>query len=93
MRGARCDSMIGDGSPSPVPGGRLARHPRHAPMRVVETLQKAIATALDAPSVRSRMELIAVPRHTTAAEFKSIIASDVAKWTKVAADAGIKVEQ
>ena len=62
-------------------------------MRVVETLQKAIATALDAPSVRSRMELIAVPRHTTAAEFKSIIASDVAKWTKVAADAGIKVEQ
>lgn len=71
--------------------GMLA--PAGTPAAVVDTLQKAIVAALEAPSVRAKLELIAVPRPTTAAEFKAIIASDVAKWTKVAADAGIKVEQ
>jgi tripartite-type tricarboxylate transporter receptor subunit TctC len=70
--------------------GMLA--PANTPAPIIEALNRAIAMALESPSVRSRLESIVVPNHTTSAQFKAIISNDLAKWTKVAQDANIKVE-
>jgi tripartite-type tricarboxylate transporter receptor subunit TctC len=65
--------------------------PPGLPAAIVERLHKETTSLLADPGVASRLrELGNVPYPTTPAAFKARVAADVAKWSKVAAEAGIK---
>jgi tripartite-type tricarboxylate transporter receptor subunit TctC len=67
--------------------------PAGTPPRIVEILNEAIGKALQSPAIKAKLEgLGMLPRFNTPAQFQALIAADVAKWTKVAAAAGIKLE-
>ncbi|HEY4068663.1 MAG TPA: tripartite tricarboxylate transporter substrate binding protein [Burkholderiaceae bacterium] len=67
--------------------------PAGTPAAIVQTLNDAIGKALQLPSTKARLEgLGMLPHFDTPAQFQAVIAADVAKWTKVAAAAAIKVD-
>jgi tripartite-type tricarboxylate transporter receptor subunit TctC len=67
--------------------------PRGTPADVVERLNREVNAGLADPGVKSRLaEVGATPLAFTPAEFGARIASDVAKWAKVVAAAGLKVD-
>jgi tripartite-type tricarboxylate transporter receptor subunit TctC len=64
--------------------------PPGLPADIAARLHKDTTALLADPAVGTRLrELGNVPSPTTPAAFKERVAADVAKWTKVLADAGI----
>lgn len=67
--------------------------PAGTPEAIVAKLRDEIAEALADPAMRERFaELGAVPVGDTPAEFADFISAETAKWAKVVAEAGIKLE-
>jgi tripartite-type tricarboxylate transporter receptor subunit TctC len=67
--------------------------PAATPRAIVERLSAAINRATAAPDIREKFMLQGLePRGGTPAEFASLIRNEIAKWTKVVRDAGIKGE-
>lgn len=63
------------------------------PPAVVERLNAALRQVLAETPVRSRMQKSGLdPQLTTADEFKTLVAKEMARWAKVVRDAGIKPE-
>jgi tripartite-type tricarboxylate transporter receptor subunit TctC len=64
------------------------------PDAIIETLNRAINKALAKPSVREAFAKIAAePAGGTAAEFGAHIKSQMAHWSKIVKDAGIKIQE
>jgi tripartite-type tricarboxylate transporter receptor subunit TctC len=67
--------------------------PAGTPPRIVEILNEAIGKALQSAPIKAKLESLGmVPQFNSPAQFQAVIASDVAKWTQVAAAAGIKLD-
>ena len=67
--------------------------PTDAPDAVVDQLSRAVAAALDNDEMRRRYdELGYVARPSTPAEFTEKVRSQEARWRKLIADRGIKIE-
>ena len=67
--------------------------PAGVPKTIVDKLQGAIVNAVNSPDVRERFSVLAVePRTMRPQEFRALIETDVRRWAKVVADAGIKLE-
>ena len=67
--------------------------PAGTPKPIVDKLQKHIKDALHAPELRDRLLANGfVPQGIPAEEFHAFVVSEVDKWTKVAKDAGAKVD-
>ena len=67
--------------------------PAGTPRAIVERLNAAINRAIAAPDIREKFMLQGLePRTSTPAEFTSLISNEIAKWSKVVRDAGIKAE-
>ena len=67
--------------------------PRGTPTDVVERLNREVNAGLADPGIKSRLaEVGATPLPFTPAGFGARIASDVAKWAKVVAAAGLKTD-
>jgi len=67
--------------------------PAGTPPNIVETLNREIASIIATPGFHQRMAAIGVDvLGTTPAAYAKIISDDYAKWGKVVAAAGIKVE-
>ena len=67
--------------------------PAGVPKTIVDKLQGAIVNAVNSPDVRERFSVLAVePRTMRPQEFRALIETDVRRWAKVIADAGIKLE-
>lgn len=64
--------------------------PKGTPPDVVERLNRAIREALELPNVRGRLEQIGnVVRPSTPDELRDQVSKDIAKWSKVIADAKV----
>lgn len=67
--------------------------PKGTPPEITEVLSKAIAKALEVPSVRDRLVSDAtIPAATTPAEMREIVQRDTATWKKAIDTAGIKFD-
>jgi len=67
--------------------------PAGAPRAIIEQLNGAFARALNAPDVKEKFMLQGLePRASTPAEFSGLIEKEIAKWSKVVRDAGIKAD-
>jgi len=67
--------------------------PARIPPEIVRRLNAEIVAVLSLPDVRERLAGQGVEaRHTTAAEFTSLLASEVERWAKVVKRAGVSVE-
>jgi tripartite-type tricarboxylate transporter receptor subunit TctC len=67
--------------------------PARTPQPIVARLHAEIAHALRDPEVRSRLESFgAEVRSTTPAEMRALVAGQIALWTKVADEAGIRLD-
>ena len=67
--------------------------PKSTPKDIVEKLNKQINAALADPNVRDRLvDLGGAPLIQSPDEFGKMIADETAKWQKVVAFAGLKVE-
>src|SRR6187401_1395679 len=67
--------------------------PAGVPRAIIEQLNTAFARALNAPDVREKFMLQGLePRASTPGEFSGLIEKEIAKWSKVVRDAGIKAD-
>jgi tripartite-type tricarboxylate transporter receptor subunit TctC len=67
--------------------------PKGTPPEIVETLNKAVAEALQDPKVVERLSALGgIPKPMTPAEFGKLIADETEKWRKVVEFAGVSVE-
>lgn len=67
--------------------------PKGTPDEIVAKLNREVMRALDEPDVKERFaQLRAALRPTTPAEFESYIRNEIAKWAKVVAASGAKVD-
>jgi tripartite-type tricarboxylate transporter receptor subunit TctC len=67
--------------------------PTGTPQGIVEQLSGDIAKAMAAPAMRERaMQEGATPIGSTPAEFDRFLKSEIAKWTRIIREAGIKLE-
>lgn len=67
--------------------------PAGTPPAVVERLRKELHAALGDVVVRERLRLLAIDKQPgTGAEFARLIDTEIRRWAKVAADAGVKTE-
>lgn len=67
--------------------------PPGLPKEVVQRLQAEIAKAVAAPDVRERFSALGVePRSSTPEQFRELIQSYVARWTRVVKEHNIRVE-
>jgi tripartite-type tricarboxylate transporter receptor subunit TctC len=67
--------------------------PAGTPAPIVKRLQEEVAKVVKMPDVRERLAAIGVdPVGSTSEEFRSIIVSDIKKWTEVAKTANIKAD-
>jgi tripartite-type tricarboxylate transporter receptor subunit TctC len=65
--------------------------PAGLPQPMLEKLNAEVAASLAEPETVERITKIgADPRPTTSDAYRARVASDIAKWTKVVADAGIE---
>jgi tripartite-type tricarboxylate transporter receptor subunit TctC len=69
--------------------GMLA--PAKTPPAVLAKLNKAVADALNDPSVKQKLiDSGAIPAPTTQAEFGNLLKEELGRWTKIVRDKGIK---
>lgn len=67
--------------------------PAAAPTSLVDRLNRAVVGTIRSPEIAARFaELGADPQFGTPAEFKLYVAEDLAKWTRLAKQAGLKIE-
>jgi tripartite-type tricarboxylate transporter receptor subunit TctC len=67
--------------------------PRSTPKEIIERLNKAINAALAEGNIRDRLvDLGGAPLIQSPEDFGKMIADETAKWQKVVAFAGLKVE-
>lgn len=67
--------------------------PARTPRPIIESLNKAIVTALNTPEMRQRYAAQGMdPRPTTSAEFAALLKSETAKWAKVVREAKIPLQ-
>jgi len=67
--------------------------PAGTPRAIIDRLNAAFAQALAAPDMKEKFMLQGLePRATTPAEFSTLIEKEIAKWSKVVRDAGIKAD-
>jgi len=67
--------------------------PARTPAEIIARLNGDIARALEAPEVRDRLVgMGADVRTSTASEFASFVRTEVAKWSRVIKDAGIRID-
>ena len=67
--------------------------PAGTPPTVVEYISGEVAKAMATPSIRDRtLEQGATPVGNSPAEFERFVRAEVAKWTRIIRDAGIKLE-
>ena len=67
--------------------------PAATPPAIVEQLSAEIAKTMAAPAMRERaMQEGATPVGSTPAEFDRFVKSEIAKWTRIIREAGIKLE-
>jgi len=67
--------------------------PAGTPRAIIDRLNAAFARALAAPDVKEKFMLQGLEPHaTTPLEFSALIEKEIAKWSKVVRDAGIKAE-
>ena len=67
--------------------------PAGTPRAIIDRLNAAFARALAAPDVKGKFLLQGLePRSSTPAEFSDIVLKEIAKWSKVVRDAGIRAE-
>ena len=67
--------------------------PKGTPLAIRDKLYAAVVDVLKQPLIVDRLkDLAAEPGGQTPAEFAKFIASETAKWRKVARDADLKVE-
>ncbi len=67
--------------------------PSNTPAAIVEQLSGEIAKAMAAPAIRERaMQEGATPVGNTPAQFDRFVRGEIAKWTRIIRDAGIKLE-
>lgn len=67
--------------------------PAGLPADITHKLNTEIAKAVEAPSLKSKFaELSFVPTQSTAAQFKALIADDMAKIGKAVKQAGIRID-
>jgi tripartite-type tricarboxylate transporter receptor subunit TctC len=67
--------------------------PAGTPAPIVEYLSSEVAKAMSTPSIRERtLEQGATPVGNAPAEFERFVRDEVAKWTRIIRDAGIKLE-
>ena len=67
--------------------------PAATPRAIIERLHAAFARALAAPDVREKFMLQGLEsRASTPAEFAALIKNEIAKWSKVVREAGIRAE-
>jgi tripartite-type tricarboxylate transporter receptor subunit TctC len=68
--------------------------PANMPKAVADTIEAAIKEAVEIPDVRARFERTgAVVRSGTAAEMRTVLAADVAKWAKLVKEKNIKFSE
>jgi tripartite-type tricarboxylate transporter receptor subunit TctC len=68
--------------------------PAGVPKEIASAIETAIKEALASPDVRTRFQSVgAVVRSGTADELRQVLASDVAKWSKLVRDQNIKLSQ
>ena len=67
--------------------------PSNTPAAIVEQLSGEIAKAMATPAIRERaMQEGATPVGNTPAQFDRFVRGEIAKWTRIIRDAGIKLE-
>ena len=67
--------------------------PAGTPSAIVDYVSAEVAKAMATPSIRERtLEIGAMPVGNTPAEFERFVRDEVAKWTRIIRDAGIKLE-
>ena len=67
--------------------------PSATPPAIVERLSAETAKAMATPVIRERtLEQGATPAGITAAQFEHFVRNEVAKWTRIIREAGIKLE-
>lgn len=67
--------------------------PAGTPQSVIDTLQRAIATAVADPAVRSRLEALGMRlQSSTPAQARELLAKDIQRWGAVIKAAGIQPE-
>lgn len=67
--------------------------PAAVPASLVDRLNSAVAGTIRSPEIAARFaELRADPQFGTPAEFKLYVAEDLAKWARLAREAGLRVE-
>ena len=71
--------------------GMLA--PANTPTAIVEQISSEIAKAMALPAIRERaLQDGATPVGNTPAQFDRFVRDEIAKWTRIIRDAGIKLE-
>jgi tripartite-type tricarboxylate transporter receptor subunit TctC len=66
--------------------------PAATPAPILAAIQRAVASAINAPDVKAKLAAqIMEPVGNSPAEFKALIAADLARWTPVIREAGVKV--
>jgi len=67
--------------------------PSNTPAAVVEQISSEIARAMAMPAIRERaVQDGATPVGNTPAQFDKFVREEIAKWTRIIRDAGIKLE-
>lgn len=67
--------------------------PAKTPPAIVNVLHQSIVEAANDPDVKAKLEAsIVTPTHLTPAEFSELLKKEVARWSKVAQDAGISLD-
>ncbi|MGQ0522520.1 MAG: Bug family tripartite tricarboxylate transporter substrate binding protein [Betaproteobacteria bacterium] len=67
--------------------------PAGTPSAIVDYVSAEVAKAMATPAIRERtLEIGATPVGNTPAEFERFVRDEVAKWTRIIRDAGIKLE-
>ncbi len=67
--------------------------PTGTPPAIVEQLSAETAKAMATPAIRERtLEQGATPVGSTAAQFEQFVRNEIAKWTRIIREAGIKLE-
>lgn len=67
--------------------------PAAAPATLVDRLNRAVVGTIRSPEIAARFaELGADPQFGTPTEFKLYVAEDLAKWVRLAKEAGLKIE-
>jgi tripartite-type tricarboxylate transporter receptor subunit TctC len=67
--------------------------PKGTPQPVIDRLHAAVATALKSPELLKRFgELGMTPQPTPGLEFAKSVAADIVRWTKVAHDNNIVLQ-